>query len=114
MNADTLEAHRLKLIARRNELDGLAQTGADAARPVELDQTAVGRVSRIDSIQQQAMAVANQRSRENERNRIDAALQRIARGDFGRCLSCDEVIAPARLAFDASIATCISCARQGG
>ena len=91
----------------------LAETAA-AARPVELDQPAMGRVSRIDAIQQQQMALASERKRREELVRIDAALQRIADGSYGECLMCEEPIAEKRLEFDPSIATCIDCAARGG
>jgi DnaK suppressor protein len=106
-------AYRKALLARRGELDALEATGEEAARTVELDQTSVGRVSRIDALQNQALALANKRNREAERSRIAAALRRIEDGTYGDCLSCDEPIEVRRLQFDPAIATCITCARGG-
>jgi len=108
-----LEKYRLALLAREAELDALEETGEEAAKPVELDQTTVGRVSRIDAIQQQSMALANKRAREAERSRIANALRRIAQGSYGDCLKCEEPIEAKRLAFDPAIALCIDCARGG-
>ncbi|MDT8274424.1 MAG: TraR/DksA C4-type zinc finger protein, partial [Desulfomonilia bacterium] len=80
--------------------------------PVELDQARVGRLSRMDAMQQQAMAQAAARLSENERQRIEAALKRIETGEYGYCVVCDEEIAEGRLHFDPSVLTCISCARK--
>jgi DnaK suppressor protein len=84
---------------------------ADRA-PVVLDQDSVGRLSRIDAMQIQAMALAQQRRRQSERQAIEAALRRIEEGEFGYCLSCGEEIAEARLEQNPAVATCITCARE--
>lgn len=106
---DPAEFHDL-LLARQAELRELSDMSAQARGAVELDQASVGRVSRIDAIQQQAMALNNERSRANELERIKAALARIEDGAYGECLACGEEIPEKRLRFDPSIATCVSCA----
>jgi RNA polymerase-binding transcription factor len=80
--------------------------------PVELDQARVGRLSRMDAMQQQAMAQASARLVEVERQRIQTALSRIKSGEYGYCILCDEEIAEKRLRFDPSLLTCISCAQE--
>lgn len=107
MNKDSA---RKQLIRRRAELvEEDALSAADRA-PVTLDQDSVGRLSRIDAMQVQAMALAAERRRATERNRIDAALGRIDEGEFGFCLTCGESIDPARLANDPSVSQCVACA----
>jgi DnaK suppressor protein len=76
---------------------------------VELDQTSVGRLSRMDALQGQAMAQAARQRRAVERRRIDAALRRIAEGEFGYCVRCGEPIADGRLQTDLAIPTCMTC-----
>ena len=80
--------------------------------PVELDQARVGRLSRMDAMQQQAMSQAVARLSDLERQRIQSALGRMKSGDYGYCVICDEDIAEGRLRFDPSILTCISCAKD--
>jgi RNA polymerase-binding transcription factor len=103
---------RGKLEVRRAELQGLQAISEESRGTVALDQTSVGRLSRMDAIQGQAMALATQRQREHELSRISAALERIEDCSFGECLECGEPIAEKRLRFDPSIATCISCASR--
>lgn len=108
-----VEPLRAKLIALRGKLveeDRLAE--ADRA-PVTLDQESVGRLSRIDAMQMQAMAVAQLRRRQAQRAAIDAALSRIETGEYGYCLKCGEEIAPARLEHNPAAPSCIHCARDG-
>ncbi len=102
-----------RLEARRVELEELTASHHGEARPVELDQTGAGRLSRMDELQAQAMAVATERRRQIELDRIDAALRRIASGDYGFCLRCGEDIGLERLEFDPTTPLCIACARAG-
>lgn len=97
---------------RRAEVLTLIDEHGEDSRPVELDQTRVGRLSRMDALQNQAMAQATQSRRELELTRIDEALKRLADGEYGECLSCGEPIAQKRLAFDPSATLCIDCADQ--
>ena len=101
-----------RLRARRRELRELTASHHDEARPAELDQARVGRLSRMDALQAQEMAAATERRRELELERIDAALQRIASGDFGFCVLCGDDIGLERLEFDPTTPLCIACARQ--
>ncbi|WP_171100146.1 MULTISPECIES: TraR/DksA C4-type zinc finger protein [unclassified Ruegeria] len=82
----------------------------DARSVVELDQQAVGRLSRMDALQNQAMAQAQQSRRDLETLRLQAALARIAEGEFGYCEDCGEDIARGRLDLDPAASKCISCA----
>lgn len=87
------------------------ETEADRA-PVELDQTSVGRLSRMDAMQQQAMATASRRRRMARLTMIDAALARMAEDEYGWCLDCGEAIAEARLDLDPATPLCIECASR--
>lgn len=95
---------------RRVEILALIDGHGDDSRPVELDQTRLGRLSRMDALQGQAMAKETERRRHQELERIDLALKRLADDEYGDCLECGEPIAPKRLAFDPSAALCIDCA----
>ncbi len=94
----------------QSDLNGQDDMGKDGQRTVTLDQQSVGRLSRMDALQQQAMAKATQARRDQQKLRIGAALLRLDEGEFGYCLTCGEGIAVKRLEFDPSLATCLSCA----
>jgi DnaK suppressor protein len=106
------EHFREKLVARRLALAEEGRLAEADRQPVALDQDSVGRLSRIDAMQVQAMALAQQRRRHAERAAIDAALERIDEGEFGYCIKCGEAIAAARLEQSPSVPTCIECARK--
>ncbi len=86
---------------------------ADDRKPVELDQTAVGRLTRMDAMQRQAMAQATERQRQTQMARLTAALERLDAGDYGYCTSCGEPIPEQRLAIDPAAPTCVGCMRGG-
>jgi DnaK suppressor protein len=114
MSGPEIDVKRFKaqLIEQRQALREVADSAREAARPVELDQTRVGRVSRMDAMQAQEMAKESDRRRLLALQRIDSALQRIEDGEYGICAVCDEPISPARLEVDPGTSLCIECASR--
>lgn len=104
---------RDRMIARRSELLDLAKSSADSRKPVELDQTRVGRLSRMDALQNQAMSLEAERRRQLELQRIEASLKRIEEGDYGYCVTCGEQIPLRRLELDPTLPNCVDCASTG-
>jgi len=103
---------RDRLLKLRAELQSVAESGDESASIVELDQTKVGRLSRMDAMQAQAMAKASAQRREQMLRRIETALRRIDDGEYGFCKECDEPINPKRLEFDPTVTLCIECATK--
>ena len=97
-----------RLATIQSEREAQRKEGA----PVELDQTKVGRLSRMDAMQQQAMAQATANRAELETQRIRTALSRLRSGDYGYCVKCEEEIAEGRLRVDPATLICIDCARS--
>ncbi|MEZ5791779.1 MAG: TraR/DksA C4-type zinc finger protein [Nitratireductor sp.] len=101
---------RAALEAARTAIERESQLAAEARSTVVLDQQSVGRLSRMDAMQVQAMAQAQERKRQNDLVRIDMALRRLEAGDYGYCTECGEEIAQRRLEIDPMAERCISCA----
>ncbi|WP_164115122.1 TraR/DksA C4-type zinc finger protein [Sphingorhabdus sp. Alg239-R122] len=102
---------KTRLLALQVELKAQdAETSAWRA-PVTLDQQSVGRLSRMDAMQQQQMAEAEARRRTSDLARIEAALKRIDEDEYGWCASCGEAIASKRLEIDPMATQCIGCAK---
>lgn len=81
----------------------------EALRTVELDQTAVGRLSRMDSLQNQALS-AGLREREAARlAQILDALERLKDGSYGACTSCGSPIPFERLFVFPEAPECAAC-----
>jgi DnaK suppressor protein len=104
---EELKSHLLRALQKLQK--SMAATD-EAAQPVELDQTAVGRLSRMDSLQNQAMS-SNLQDRERARLAgILSALERIEEGTYGVCEECDDAIQYGRLMVFPEAATCAGCA----
>ena len=84
-----------------------ANANKDSRDTVELDQARLGRLSRMDAMQGQAMARETERRRQAEIHRIDAALDRMEEGEYGYCIVSGDPIPRARLELDPSVATTV-------
>lgn len=105
-----LAAIRRALETERDELLAVSDSAAEERRPVELDQQSVGRLSRMDAMQVQAMAQAVEARRQGRLQRIEAALKRLDSDDFGYCDDCGEEIPAKRLEIDPTTQRCVDCA----
>lgn len=111
---ESLDESRLAALGRSLEIlqetlsRGL-EASAEAARPVELDQPAIGRVSRVDAMQQQKMLEANRAAQRARLQLVRAALRRIEAGEYGECQGCGEAIRAARLEARPETLFCLEC-----
>ena len=105
-----LDKARERLDGKRAELEALSRDAAEGRATVALDQQSVGRLSRMDAMQGQAMAEATERRRRLDLQRIEMAERRLAEGDYAHCLGCDEEIPDGRLAIDPMAERCVRCA----
>ena len=99
---------RARLLELRDELRSMLDLSAEAAKPVDLDQP-IGRISRMDAIQQQKMVQASRRAAELRLQQVAAALRRLDDEEYGECLICSEPIAEARLVARPEAPLCIGC-----
>jgi len=100
------------LLNKQQELLNNKSTNNEAANVVELDQSKVGRLSRMDALQAQAMSLETKRRRQLELTKIKSALLRIENDEYGYCLRCDDEIPEKRLEIDPAVTLCITCASQ--
>lgn len=103
---------RAPLLAMRQDLLQSRHDATDDVKPVVLDQAAVGRVSRVDALQMQHMALHVARRRDVRLALVNAALKRIDKGTYGFCVECEEAIDARRLHVDPTVLRCITCAKR--
>ena len=104
-----LKKARKKLIALKSETQDVSALSKESRKTVALDQQSTGRLTRMDAMQQQAMAQAQERNRAATLVRIDQALKLIDDGEYGYCLSCGDEIAVKRLDIDPTATHCVGC-----
>lgn len=94
-------------------LDEITRAADDATAndmgTVMLDQACVGRLSRIDALQQQAMAAGWKETLQREHRRLLATWTRLREGSFGVCCKCEEPIPKNRLEADPGAPFCADC-----
>ena len=102
------EKLRCQLAAMRATLESRLQDLHREAQPVSLE-LAVGRLTRMDMIQQQRMAAGQQQRLETELRQVMAATNRFERNQYGFCLSCRGPIPYERLKIRPVTALCYDC-----
>ncbi len=109
-----IKALKVKLVERKDEIIADLGDTEEILKPVELDQSRFGRISRMGEMQEHEMAMAVHRREQAELKRIEKALERLEADEFGECVSCGEEITPGRLEVDPAVSTCIDCASRAG
>lgn len=99
------------LLGLKADILDTSATRDETSATVNLDQSCTGRLSRMDALQSQAIAVAGKARAEQQLRLIEAALRRLEADEFGECQECGEDINPRRLAIDPTCLYCIECAR---
>ena len=110
MDKQILDELRQKLIKTKIELQQQELEFKSDANPVQLDQSKVGRLSRMDAMQIQQMAVEASRRRQEQLTKIETTFKRMETEDYGYCLVCDDEINIRRLQLDPTHTHCIECA----
>lgn len=95
-------------------IQSMLRDGSGRAETVELDQSRMGRLSRIDAIQQQKMAQANLARQRVRLERVEAAIERLEDEpeEYGLCPDCGEDIPFPRLIAAPDAIFCVDCASE--
>ena len=110
MKPATIELYKKQLEQSLGELEEEQRSTAGDHKPVALDQSTQGRLSRMDAMQSQEMAKELRRRKEEELRSIRAALKRMDKGWYGKCGLCQLPIADERLEIFPDVLTCVNCA----
>ena len=109
LEQEQLQQLKKQLLQIRTELEKQLSNNKEAAGIVELDQSVIGRVTRMDAIQQQSMAVSTRNKARQRLKKVNLAISNFANGDYGYCRQCDEAIALLRLQAQPESSLCLSC-----
>jgi DnaK suppressor protein len=112
MKTAEIEKFKVQLFQLKTELEELQSDPDESTKPVELDQARVGRLSRMDAMQVQAMAQETARRRQNQLTMIQGALRRIESGEYGYCCICGEEIDIRRLSVNPATTRCLACVEE--
>ena len=102
---------RGRLVELVAEIENSLGASAESAAPVVLDQSSVGRLSRMDAMQQQAMAKATRQQAQLRLTQCQVALSAFDRDEYGLCRKCEEPIGYRRLSARPEAPFCLECQR---
>ena len=109
MDVDRLAYFRKRLEELEREIQEDMDANPEDSGVVELDSS-IGRLSRMDALQNQQMALELKRRQENQLLRIENAFKRLAKGQYGLCGKCKKPIEENRLEVFPDTVTCVRCA----
>lgn len=109
LTPERLEELGTDLAELRRSLGAAVATGETASETVPLDQTAVGRLSRMDAMQVQEMAKASLRNHKRRLVQVDNALRLFEDDEYGLCRACDDPVGYRRLKARPETPLCLRC-----
>jgi DnaK suppressor protein len=109
MNQNDIQKFKKQLLDKQDDLRVLKKSLKQSAATVVLDQNSVGRLSRMDAMQAQQMAIESARCNDSNLLKLKAALIRIENDNYGYCEVCDEEIILGRLSIDPTVRNCVFC-----
>ena len=109
MNAEEREQLRLKIKEEIAKIEAAIVPLLDATQPIS-PENSIGRVSRMDAINNKSVAEAALRSAKMKLSKLQIALNKIDNADFGKCAMCNNPIQPARLMYMPESSRCVRCA----
>ncbi|MDC0144276.1 TraR/DksA C4-type zinc finger protein [Verrucomicrobia bacterium] len=109
MTPERLSYFRDRLLALEKEIQATLEASKEDSGVVELD-TAIGRLSRMNAMQNQQMALELRRRQEQQLQRIANALKRMNQNRYGLCGRCKQPIAEERLEVSPDVVMCVKCA----
>lgn len=103
-------SYKEQLLQLLDELDRNIQNNKEATDTVMLDQTRMGRLSRMDALQNQMISKNLKQRKQQKKREIGLALERVKNGTYGICMNCGEAISENRLTVNLTAKLCIECA----
>ena len=97
------------LFELQRNLNEAAAMGAESSKTVPLDQSSVGRLSRMDAMQVQEMAKAGLRSLRTRLDQVALALRLVEEEEYGYCRRCEEPVGYRRLKARPETPFCVRC-----
>lgn len=109
LSPEQIDELRRELTRQLEKLERSMRVTDEAMSPVTLDQTAVGRLSRMDSLQNQSLTRNLQEREQVKLALIQAAFLRLEKGSYGVCVACGGEIPFERLYVFPEVGTCSAC-----
>ncbi len=100
-----------KIIAKISQTKKEIIELTELTKPIS-PENSIGRISRMDAINNKSVAEAALRSTKQKLNKLNFALTKVDAKDFGICIYCKNAIQPARLMYLPESTRCVRCAAR--
>ncbi len=100
---------RIKIEAEITKTKGVIQEYKEMSQPVG-PENAIGRISRMDAINNKSVTEAALRQAENKLKKLEFALSKVGSKDFGICIKCKQPIPLGRILLMPQSTHCVNCA----
>jgi DnaK suppressor protein len=107
---EALDMIRDELHRSLSKLERSMKANGAAARPRDLEQDTVGRLSRVEALQSQGLTKTLAAREQAQLEQIVAALRRLEEGTYGACNGCGAPIPMERLMIYPETLACSACA----
>jgi len=109
MTASERNQLKTKIVETINRTEKEIEQLEEASQPIA-PENSIGRVSRMDAINNKGVSEAALRSARKKLSNLQTALKKIDTPDFGICARCRQPIPPARLMYMPESKFCVGCA----
>ncbi|MDT8413400.1 MAG: TraR/DksA C4-type zinc finger protein [Vicingaceae bacterium] len=99
-----------KILSTIKEIEKKIEELKEVTKPIS-PENAIGRVSRMDAINNKSVNEASLRVAEEKLKKLNLALAKINDKGFGICVRCNQPIPEGRLMIMPESITCVSCAQ---
>ena len=110
MTTEDRKVLKKKIIEKITETKRKIVLLEEASKPIT-PENSIGRVSRMDAINNKGVSDAALRNAKRQLNSLELALTKVDSPAFGDCSNCKKTIQPARLMFMPQSTLCVRCAR---
>jgi len=108
LTEEQIEELKADLLILEKELNEILTQANDAEKTVDLDLP-IGRLTRMDAIQQQKMEEAGRNQSKLRLGQVNTALRMYQEDEYGYCRKCEEPIGYARLKAKPEAPFCLDC-----
>lgn len=108
MTSEEAEQYRQKIVAEIGKVEAFIIDLEVATEP-EVPDNAIGRISRMDSINNKSVVENSLRENRQKLAQLQTILTKFGSSDFGRCSRCSTEIPIARLMFMPQSTMCMRC-----
>lgn len=108
LSEQQLQDFHQRLLNAKSDTEAILDQTVGDSKPVDMELP-IGRLTRIDAIQMQAMAQMNRHQLEIRLKQIDASLQAFAQGTYGICRHCKGPVHLGRLEVLPETPFCVDC-----